>query len=178
MRQRLIVLLPVLVFVALALAFWFGLGRDPKLVPSALIDQEVPSFELPPLVEGQPGLASADLSGEVTLVNVFASWCVPCRAEHPLWMRVAAQGEGPRLVAINYKDEGDAARAWLDELGDPYSLIGVDADGRTAIDWGVYGVPETFLVDAEGRIRYKHVGPVTETAWNERLLPMIESLRR
>ena len=175
MRQRLILVLPVVLFLGIAVAFWFGLGRDPKLIPSVLIDQPVPAFELPPLKAGKDGLASADLSGRVTLVNVFASWCVPCRAEHPLWMRLAEEGE-LRIVGINYKDKSGDALAWLEELGDPYSRIGVDADGRAAIDWGVYGVPETFVIDAEGRIRHKHVGPVSETAWTEELLPVIESL--
>ena len=175
MRQRLFLIIPVLVFLGLAVVFFLGLGRDPKLVPSALIDQPVPTFDLPPINGTGPGLASGDLEGAVTVVNVFASWCVPCRAEHPLWMDVAEAGE-VRLIGINYKDEAGAATRWLKELGDPYERIGADRDGRVGIDWGVYGVPETFIIDRDGRIRYKHVGPVSEQAWREILEPTIASL--
>jgi len=175
MRQRLFLLVPVVVFLGLAAVFFMGLGRDPNLVPSALIDQSVPSFELPPINGSGGGLTSADLTGAVTVVNVFASWCIPCRAEHPLWMDLAEKGE-VRLIGINYKDEAGAATRWLAELGDPYERIGADRDGRVGIDWGVYGVPETFIVDKEGRIRYKHVGPVSEQTWREVLEPTIASL--
>lgn len=175
MRQRLFLIVPVVVFFAVAVVFFLGLGRDPKLVPSALIDQPVPDFTLPALNEGGAGLSKADLGGEVTLVNVFASWCVPCRVEHPLWMELAERTP-VRLVAINYKDKPEAARAWLRRLGDPYSRIGADVSGRVGIDWGVYGVPETYLVDRSGRIRFKHVGPMTEEVLTDRVLPIIASL--
>ncbi len=175
MQQRLVVLVPVVVFLAMAAVFFLGLGRDPKIVPSALIDQPVPIFELPTIDGAATGLASADLTGAVTVVNVFASWCIPCRAEHGLWMDVAEQGD-VRLIGINYKDEAGAAARWLEELGDPYERIGADRDGRVGIDWGVYGVPETFIVDRTGRIRYKHVGPVSEETWREVIQPTIASL--
>jgi len=175
MRQRLFLIVPVLVFLGLVVIFFLGLGRDPNLVPSALIDQPVPTFELPPINGSGPGLASADLEGAVTVVNVFASWCIPCRVEHRLWMDVAEAGE-VRLIGINYKDEAGAATRWLKELGDPYERIGADRDGRVGFDWGVYGVPETFIIDRDGRIRYKHVGPVSDQAWREILQPTIASL--
>jgi cytochrome c biogenesis protein CcmG/thiol:disulfide interchange protein DsbE len=166
--------LPALVFFGLALVFLIGLGRDPAIVPSALIDRPVPSFELPALLAAKPGFASADLGGKLKLVNVFASWCVPCRAEHPQLMRL--EREGVELYGINYKDEPDAARQWLASLGDPYARIGADRNGRVGIDWGVYGVPETFLVDGKGVIRYKHVGPITPEALNDTILPLLKTL--
>lgn len=167
--------LPVAVFLVIAGIFWGGLGRDPTLVPSVLIDQPAPAFSLPPLHESAASLSNADFEGQVTLVNIFASWCVPCRAEHPLWMKLAEEGS-VRMVGINYKDQPAAAKQWLDELGDPYTLIGADRTGRFGIDWGVYGVPETFLVDREGRIRYKHVGPVSPALWEKELLPALQAL--
>ncbi len=123
------------------------------------------------------GLASRDLKGEVTLVNVFASWCVSCREEHPVFMHLRNRGVIP-IHGLNYKDKPDDAATWLAELGDPYTRTGADLDGRVAIDWGVYGVPETFLVDREGRIAYKHIGPVTPQLVREKLMPLIEALRR
>lgn len=157
--------LPVLLFAAVAALFWMGLGKDPHRLPSALLDRPVPEFDLPPL-EGRPGAAplglkTSDLRGEIALVNVFASWCGPCRVEHPLLMQLARDGE-VALHGINYKDKPADARRWLRDLGDPFRRIGADITGRAAIEWGVYGVPETFLVDAEGRVRYKQVGPFTE----------------
>jgi cytochrome c biogenesis protein CcmG/thiol:disulfide interchange protein DsbE len=175
MRRYLITIVPLMVFLVLGAAFAVGLSRDPKVIPSALLDRPVPDFDLPALVPSKEGLASEDLRGSVTVVNVFASWCVPCRAEHPLWMRVAEQDD-IRLVAINYKDRKSDALAWLDDLGDPYSRIGQDVQGRAGIDWGVYGVPETFIIDAGGSIRYKHVGPVMDADWEETLAPLIRSL--
>jgi cytochrome c biogenesis protein CcmG/thiol:disulfide interchange protein DsbE len=121
-------------------------------------------------------LSSADLSGEVTLVNVFASWCGPCRIEHPLLMEIAEM-DNINLYGINYKDDPAIARDWLTELGDPFTRIGADRDGRVAIELGVYGVPETFLIDREGRVRYKHVGPISEEVWSRELLPLIRNLR-
>jgi cytochrome c biogenesis protein CcmG/thiol:disulfide interchange protein DsbE len=168
-------IVPLLVFVALAAIFWIGLGRDPRILPSALLDKPVPQFDLAPLHDANPGLASGDLEGGVTLVNVFASWCLPCRAEHPFLERLARE-EGLTIHGINYKDEASAAKAWLAELGNPYSSIGVDRDGRASIDWGVYGVPETFIVDAKGVIRYKHVGPLMEADIAEKILPVVEAI--
>lgn len=170
-------LLPVILFVALATVLAWGLSRDPHEISSALIGKPVPAFALPP-VEGRTlGLSSADLKGEVSLVNVFASWCTACRYEHSLFMRLQAEGTVP-IHGLNYKDKPADAAQWLDTLGDPYTRTGADRDGRVAIDWGVYGVPETFVVSAEGRIVHKHIGPVTEKDLTETILPLIERLRR
>ena len=177
--RRLVVLLPLALFLGLAALFLMQLlsGRDISAVPSALIGQPAPETKLPPL-EGTdlPGLDSAAFAGKVTLVNVWASWCAPCREEHPLLLALS-QDKRFGIAGLNYKDEADAARRWLDDLGDPYRRIGVDGTGRVAIDWGVYGVPETFVVDARGRIRYRHVGPLTAKDLTDIVLPMVEALR-
>ncbi len=177
MSRYLLTLVPLALFAAVAVYFSIGLQRDSRIIPSALIDQAVPAFELPPLVDGEPGLDSAALRVEVALVNVFASWCVPCRYEHPLLMRLAADGT-VAVHGINWKDKPEDAKKWLHELGNPYARIGSDQSGRTGIDWGVYGVPETYLVDAGGRIRYKKVGPMDQEFLDRTMLPMIEKLRQ
>lgn len=169
-------LLPLLVFLGISIYFAFGLGKDPREIPSALIDKPVPQFELPPLVEDLPGLATADFGGEVAMVNVFASWCIPCRIEHPVITRLAQEGILP-VYGLNWKDEKADARAWLNELGNSYTRIGWDLSGRVGIDWGVYGVPETYIVGKQGRIRYKHVGPISREALNETILPIIRELQ-
>ena len=182
--MRLIYILPPVIFAAVALALAVGLTLRPDIVPSALIDKPVPTFTLPGLGAGDTdvgidsrGFSSADLKGRVTLVNVFASWCIPCKAEHPLLMRLA---DKERLVifGLNYKDKPADARAWISALGNPYRRIGVDRKGRVAIDWGVYGVPETFVIDRNGRIRYKHVGPLMARDVDEVILPIIRKLRQ
>lgn len=177
MSRYLLSLIPVALFGMVALYFGFGLQRDPRIIPSALIDQAVPEFALPPLIDGTPGLDSAALKGEVTMVNVFASWCIPCRYEHPLLMRLAAAGT-VTVHGINWKDKPEDARKWLSELGNPYARIGSDQSGRVGIDWGVYGVPETYVVDAGGRIRYKYVGPMNQKLLDRTILPLIEELRQ
>ena len=149
---------------------------DPKLVPSPFIGKPVPDFALPPVKGRSLGLAAGDLKGEVSLVNVFASWCVACRDEHPLLMRLKAQGMVP-IHGLNYKDKPDDAARWLDGMGDPYTRTGADINGRVAIDWGVYGVPETFVVDAKGRIAFKQVGPITREILEDTILPVIADLR-
>lgn len=156
-------LLPILFFLALAALFWKGLFGDPATLPSALIGKEVPSFALP-AVPGLsvPGLATADLKkGDVTFVNVWASWCIPCREEAPALMELAKR-QDLRLVAINYKDKPDQAQSFLTELGQPFSAIGFDEKGRAGIDWGTYGVPESYIVDGTGVIRFKLVGGVMQ----------------
>ena len=173
---RLILALPLTIFAALSLLFAVGLTLDPSILPSTLIGKPVPEFELPPVKGRDLGLSSANLLGEVSLVNVFASWCVACRQEHPLFMKLAARGTVV-LHGLNYKDRPDDAAKWLDTLGDPYTRTGADISGRAAIDWGVYGVPETFIVGADGRIAYKHIGPVNENTLTETILPLVESLR-
>ena len=177
--RRLRYLLPVFVFVALAAALGVQLlTGDPSRVPSALIDKPVPEFALPPVqgFENAGGFATADLGkGEIGLVNIFASWCGPCRVEHPLLMALAEAGTVP-LYGINYKDTPEDAERWLGRLGNPYTLMGADLDGRTGIDWGVYGVPETFVVDGAGRIRHRHVGVLSQYDLDETILPLIEDL--
>jgi cytochrome c biogenesis protein CcmG/thiol:disulfide interchange protein DsbE len=173
--RRLGYVIPVVVFLVVAIGLAIGLTRDPSTLPSALIDQPVPEFDLPPLMDGPDarGLASGDLKGKVQLVNVFASWCGPCRVEHPVLMKLAADGYA--IQGLNYKDAPDDGRAFLAELGDPYDRIGTDRSGRTGIDWGVYGVPETFVIDAEGKVRHKHVGPL-QARDLEKLLPLLEEI--
>ncbi len=178
-RGRSAFLIPLFVFVALTVLFAVGLGLDPRLVPSPLIGKPVPQFDLPP-VKGRPpgsGLATRDLKGEVALVNVFASWCTACREEHPLLMRMARDKVVP-IHGLNYKDRPEDAERWLAQLGDPYHRVGADLNGRVAIDWGVYGVPETFVIDREGRIAYKQIGALTPKALEETILPLIEKLRK
>ncbi|HUC62952.1 MAG TPA: DsbE family thiol:disulfide interchange protein [Alphaproteobacteria bacterium] len=176
MARKLIYLLPIAVFAVLAAAFYAGLGRDPAIVPSALIGKPVPQFALPPLLADKPGLATADLKSKPVLVNVFASWCIPCREEHPLLMHLAR--DGVAIYGIDYKDQPADAKAWLGELGDPYRRLATDMEGRVAINWGVYGVPETFLVDGTGTIRFKQVGPLTIDVIDRKILPLLKSLAR
>ena len=173
--MRWLFLAPLLLFAIVAGYFAVGLPRDPGTLPSALLDKPAPDFDLPPLLPGKPGLASSDLKGAPVLVNVWASWCVPCRAEHPVLTRL---GREVPIFGLNYKDKPEDARRFLVELGDPYRRIGTDPSGRVGIDWGVYGVPETFVVDAEGRIRHRHVGPLTEKVVAETIRPLMKSLTR
>ena len=169
-RVRLLYLLPILVFTALAALFLIRLyAGDPSKVPSALIGRPAPAFVLAPLPSltrdgaAVPGLSGDDLKGGVTIVNVWASWCAPCRQEHPLLMELA-KNPAIRVVGINYKDNPENARRFLGALGNPFAAVGLDPSGRTAIDWGVYGVPETFIVGPDGTIRHKHIGPLTPEA--------------
>jgi cytochrome c biogenesis protein CcmG/thiol:disulfide interchange protein DsbE len=175
--KRLFYILPVLVFACAAVLIWLRLGTDPSILPSALINRPVPSFDLEPLRAEQPGLKTADLHGQVALVNVFASWCVPCRVEHPILMRLAEK-DGVQIYGINYKDDAVAARRWLDQLGNPFARIGVDGNGRAAIEWGVTGVPETFVIDRDGRVRYRHVGPIQARDLDATILPLLRTLAR
>ncbi len=173
---RFVYLLPLGLFLVLALIFFSRLeSRDaPDLIPSVLIGKPAPDFSLPALEGlGVPGLARADLAGKVTVVNVFASWCVPCRAEHPLLTEIAKDTR-IRLAGINYKDQPGNALAFLNGLGNPYAAVGVDQRGRAAIDWGVYGVPETFLVGPDGVIATKVIGPLDADNLQRVLRPAIE----
>ncbi|MDE2361361.1 MAG: DsbE family thiol:disulfide interchange protein [Hyphomicrobiales bacterium] len=166
-RRSWFAILPLVAFLALGALFYFRLGAgDPNQLPSALIGRPAPQTSLPPL-EGLnaaganvPGIQSSDFNGSVTLVNVFASWCIPCAEEAPLFVQLA-KDKRVRVVGINYKDAPDNARRFLGRYGNPYQAVGVDASGRTAIEWGVYGVPETFIVGKDGKIAYKLVGPLT-----------------
>jgi cytochrome c biogenesis protein CcmG/thiol:disulfide interchange protein DsbE len=174
---RLPTIAPIVVFVAIGVVLAAGLTLNPREIPSPLIGKPVPQFALPPVQGRTLGLASADLRGEVSLVNVFASWCVACKEEHPVFMQLKREAFLP-VHGINYKDRPADAAKWLDDLGDPYTRTGADLDGRVSIDWGVYGVPETFIVDREGRIAHKHIGPVTPELFEKTLRPLIEKLRR
>ena len=178
-RSRLwLVLIPVVVFAAIAALFWKGLSGEPSKIPSALINKPVPEFTLAPVPGiGVPGLATADLkAGKVSVVNVWASWCAPCRIEHPLLTELAKRND-IALVGINYKDAPENAARFLGTLGQPFAAIGMDSNGRTAVDWGVYGVPETFVVDGQGLIRYKHIGPLTPEAITGTLAAEIEKAK-
>ena len=171
--------IPIAVFAALALLFWRGLAGDPSELPSVLIGKPVPDLVLPPLEDlSVPGFDTAALkTGQVTVVNVWASWCAPCRQEHPLLGKLAKRTD-IRLYGINYKDEPENARRFLGTLGNPFAAIGVDAEGRTAVDWGVYGVPETFIVDGSGIIRYKWIGPLTADGIEGLLSEEIEKAKK
>lgn len=180
-RRLLLALLPLVIFMALAAVFTIQLlsGRDESVIPSALIGKPAPAITLPPLEglvrDGKPvpGFDPASFAGQVTLVNVWASWCVPCRAEHPLLMQLSGDKRF-RLVGLNYKDKSDNARGFLGDLGNPFAAVGADATGRAAIEWGVYGVPETFLVGRDGKIVYKHVGPFDARSVRDELMPAVE----
>lgn len=170
-------LIPLVIFVGLVVLFAFGLNLNPREVPSPLIDKPAPRFSLPALHVPEEKIGTEDLQREpVTLFNVWASWCVACRQEHPFLMELARKN-AVTIYGLNYKDERPDALAWLKRYGNPYRASAHDLDGRVGIDWGVYGVPETFVVDSRGMIRYKHIGPVTPEAWQEKILPIIEQIR-
>jgi cytochrome c biogenesis protein CcmG/thiol:disulfide interchange protein DsbE len=161
----------------MAVFLGIGLTMNPRNIPSPLIGKPAPEFTLPPVKGRTLGLATADLRGEVSIVNVFASWCIACREEHPILMELGKSRIVP-LHGLNYKDKPDDAQAWLDQMGDPYMRTGADINGRVAIDWGVYGVPETFVVDREGRIAYKHIGAITPEILRDKIMPVIDRLRK
>jgi len=175
--RRLLPLLAVGLFAVIVALFAVGLTMDPRKLPSALLDKPAPEFDLPPLGDAQPGLKTADLKGQVSLVNFFASWCVPCRVEHPVLMRLAREGK-VAVHGISWKDGKKNSSDFLAELGNPYRRVGFDPNNRTGVDFGVYGVPETYVIDREGRIRYKVVGPLGPDELNERVLPLIEKLSK
>jgi len=174
--QRFVPLMVVTALVMLFLGMMLS-DRNPNEIDSVLIGRPAPEFSLPSLAEGVAPLTSADLqTGKPVLVNFFASWCVPCRAEHENLMILAGQYRVP-VIGIAYKNEADKARGFLTELGNPFSKTGLDLDGRVGIDWGVSGVPETFLIDGDGMIRYRHWGPIVGSSLEERLLPQLEALQ-
>jgi cytochrome c biogenesis protein CcmG/thiol:disulfide interchange protein DsbE len=177
---RLLLLLPLLVLIGLAALFWIRLGAgDPSQLPSALIGRPVPQTNLPPVAglthngTPVPGINATDFAGHVTLVNVWASWCVPCHDEAPLLVTLANDAR-IRVVGINYKDDPDNARRFLGRYGNPFAASGADSSGRAAIEWGVYGVPETFVVGKDGKIAFKLVGPITPQSLQAQLMPAIE----
>lgn len=166
---------PLVGFALLVVLLWVGLSLDPREVPSPFIGKPAPQFSLPVLDEPGTKLSPDELKGQVWLMNVWASWCVSCRAEHQVVTRMVRQN-GLNILGLNYKDLDVDASAWLRRFGDPYFASVVDADGNVGIDWGVYGVPETFVIDKQGIVRYKHIGPVTDASADEIILPLVREL--
>jgi cytochrome c biogenesis protein CcmG, thiol:disulfide interchange protein DsbE len=162
-------------FLALAVLLWVGLGLNPRELPSPLIGKPAPHFDLPDLYQPQTRVSPADLRGEVWMLNVWASWCVSCRHEHPLLVELA-RGAGVRIVGLNYKDGRDEALGYLRHGGNPYRAIGYDREGAAGIEWGVYGTPETFIIDRKGIIRHKHVGPLHREVIESKILPLLRTL--
>ncbi len=173
--MRLLFIVPVLLFLGIAGFFALGLTHDPAKLPSALIDKPLPAFELAGLNAATPGFGSAAFTGEPKLLNVFASWCAACPGENPMLGRIA--GEGVPVYGLNWKDTPAAASAWLAKFGNPYTRVGSDPGARTGIDLGVTGVPETFVIDKRGRVRYKQIGPISAADWDDVLKPMLTKLR-
>ncbi|WP_203292523.1 DsbE family thiol:disulfide interchange protein [Maricaulis parjimensis] len=174
--SRLVLFLPLVLFAVMAVYFGMGLREDPSEIPSQLIDRELPAFDLPAISGDVEGLSNTDLVGQVSLLNVFGSWCPPCAVEHPMLMQIARSGVVP-IYGIDWKDPPGAGSAWLERNGNPYQRVGDDASGRTAIDLGITGAPETFIIDHLGRVRYRHVGVITEQVWTDRLRPLVEHLQ-
>jgi cytochrome c biogenesis protein CcmG/thiol:disulfide interchange protein DsbE len=170
-------LIPLAVFVVLAGFLFVGLWRDPREIPSPLIDKPAPAFTLAQLHAPGQSLGTSDMKGKVWLFNVWASWCVSCREEHPLLVALAKEKIVP-IIGLDYKDLPADGKRWLADNGDPYDLSVMDRDGRVGIDYGVYGVPETFLIDKTGTIRYKQIGPITKEALEKKILPMIRELQK
>lgn len=164
--------MPIGVFGLLVAVFVVGLGKDPTLVPSPLVGKPAPDFTLPRLDDPSQTLSRSDLIGKTSLVNVWGTWCSGCRQEHDTLVALARDGGIP-IYGINWKDDQQLARQWLTSLGNPYAAVGVDQDGRVAIDWGVYGAPETFLIGPDGTVLYKHIAPMTQDVWQEQFLPRI-----
>ena len=169
-------LIPVILFAALVAVFSIGLKKDPSFVPSPLIGKPMPNFKLARLKNPEQHVSDANLRGQVSLLNVWATWCVGCRQEHETLNQIAALNDVP-IYGLNWKDDAELATSWLTELGDPYVASGFDADGKVAIDWGVYGAPETFLLDAEGIILYRHISPLTMEIWQTEFVPRINAAR-
>ena len=168
---------PLAIFILLVGFLAVGLKLDPREVPSPLVGKPAPEFALPVLHQPDKRFAPGDMRGKVWLLNVWASWCVSCREEHPVLLDLAKRGVMP-ILGLNYKDKGEDAQRWLKQFGDPYQLSVVDADGRIGIDYGVYGVPETYLIDGEGVIRYKQIGPLTQAVLDQKVLPLAKALKK
>jgi cytochrome c biogenesis protein CcmG/thiol:disulfide interchange protein DsbE len=190
-------LVPLIVFLVLVGFLWVGLGRDPHEVPSPLINKPAPTFSLPQLQAPDQLFSPVTMRGQVWLLNVWATWCVSCREEHPMLVQLASSSKVP-IIGLNYKEvRGDnsidtstlsaqaekdlaiqRARAWLDQHGNPYQRVAMDLEGRTGIDYGVYGVPETYVIDKQGMIRMKQIGPITAQVWQDKIMPLIQALSR
>jgi cytochrome c biogenesis protein CcmG/thiol:disulfide interchange protein DsbE len=173
--KRAIALVPIGLFAGLLMAFYVALHHDPSAIPSVLIDKPLPAFQLPGVEAGVEGLSSADFRGQPALLNVFGSWCSSCVAEHPMLMEL--QRRGVVIYGIDWRDEAINGAKWLDQNGNPYARVGNDRSGRTGIDLGVTGAPETFIVDAKGRVRYKVIGPIDPDTWNNTVEPLMRKLR-
>jgi len=171
------VLIPLAVFLLLVGFLAVGLRRDPREVPSPLIGKAAPPFDLPLLGQPDKRFVPGEMRGKVWLLNVWASWCVSCREEHPVLVDLSKKAVLP-ILGLNYKDQNDDAQRWLKQFGNPYQLSVVDADGRIGIDYGVYGVPETYLIDGEGIIRYKQIGPLTQAILEQKVLPLAKTLKK
>jgi cytochrome c biogenesis protein CcmG, thiol:disulfide interchange protein DsbE len=169
--------LPLLLFALLAVLLAVGLTLKPREVPSPFIGKPAPAFTLPLLADASKNFSPASMRGQVWLLNVWASWCAPCREEHPLLVTLARESK-LAIVGLNYKDDGRAAQEWLLRLGDPYLATAVDRDGRAGIDWGVYGVPETFVIDRAGVVRHKVIGPLTQQSWTREVQPLLQRLQQ
>jgi len=170
-------LIPLILFGVLVAFLAIGLGRDPHEVPSPLINKAAPSFKLAQLKDPSKSFTAEEMRGRAWLLNVWASWCISCRDEHPLLIEYARTGAVP-IYGLNYKDRPEDALGWLQELGDPYVLSVSDLDGKVGIDYGVYGAPETYLIDQQGVIRFKQIGPVTPDVWTKNILPLVQQLNR
>lgn len=170
-------ILPLVIFLVLAAFLYVGLGLNPREVPSPLINKPAPAFNLPQLKDPTKQFSSQEMKGKVWLLNVWSSWCVSCREEHPVLMSLARQNIVP-IYGLDYKDKKEDAEAWLRNGGDPYTLSVMDRDGRIGIDYGVYGVPETYVIDKQGVIRYKEIGPVTSQNLSEKILPLVAELQK
>jgi len=166
--------LPILIFATLVGTFYAGLYNDPTLVHSPLIGKPAPAFDLPSLHDPDKRITREDLLGQVSLVNVWASWCPGCAQEHAMLLQIAEQGQVP-ILGLDWKDTDQAAKQWLQQRGNPYVEVAVDRDNITGINWGVYGAPETFLIDQNGIIQYKHIGPLTQEIWEQEFLPRIRN---
>ena len=167
--------IPIVIFVALLAVFLLSLNRDPSYVPSPLIGKPAPEFRLPRLADPQLTLATEDMTAQFILFNVWATWCVGCRQEHDTLVQIASDYQVP-IYGLNWKDNPDKAKMWLKELGNPYVATAVDLNGNVAIDWGVYGAPETFLIDPDGTVLYRHLSPLTMTIWEKEFMPRMKSV--
>ncbi len=174
-KSRLQFLAPLVIFIVLAVFLWRGLSLDPRQLPSPLINKPVPTFKLITLEDAQQNFSNKNLLGHVSLVNVWATWCITCQVEHPILMDIAHASPIP-IYAIDYKDDRATALKWLQSHGNPYKMVGFDGDGKVSINWGVYGTPETFVVDKKGIIRYKLIGVLTPEVWQHEILPLIDKL--
>lgn len=169
--------IPIIVFLGLGIFLLRGLSMDPRNIPSTMIDKPVPSFQLPTLSKLDGKFSNNNFKGHVSLMNVWATWCATCQQEHMVLMDISKRYP-ISIYGLDYKDDPVQAQAWLHEYGNPYKLIGLDTMGKVAIDWGVYGTPETFLIDADGIVRYKHVGPIDVRVWKHEFLPLIKKYKR